>query len=115
MSFYEENNPFTIKPILSTLGSILEFFRRETLNNFIPDVSIQDFLGSNPDTLRKKLRLTRNPVDILSFDKIFLEFDIPQGIIFLEANDQECIITSQWLQILITKTLKHSGVVFNAI
>ena len=46
------------------------------------DDSIRDFLGSNARTKYEKFNLSESPVDILSFDKIFLECDIAQGMIF---------------------------------
>ena len=44
--------------------------------------SIRDFLGFNARTLHEEYTPSNNPVDILSFDNIFLECDIAQGMIF---------------------------------
>ena len=46
------------------------------------DDSMRDLLGFNARTLYEKNNLSPNPVDILSFDNIFLECDIAQGMIF---------------------------------
>ena len=39
-------------------------------------------MGFNTRTLHEEYNLSPNPVDILSFDNIFLECDIAQGMIF---------------------------------
>ena len=46
------------------------------------DDSMKDILGFNARTLYEEYNLSTNPVDILSFDNIFLECDIAQGMIF---------------------------------
>ena len=46
------------------------------------DDSIKDLLGFHPITLYEKYNLSSNPVDFLSFDNIFVECDIAQGMIF---------------------------------
>ena len=46
------------------------------------DDSIKDLLGFHAITLYEEYNLSTNPVDILSFDNIFLECDIAQGMIF---------------------------------
>ena len=46
------------------------------------DDSIKDLLGFHAITLYEEYNSSINPVDILSFDNIFLECDIAQGIIF---------------------------------
>ena len=43
---------------------------------------IKDLLGFNPRTIYEEYNLSPNPVDILSFDNLFLECDIAQGMIF---------------------------------
>ena len=42
------------------------------------DDSIKDLLGFHAITLYEEYNLSTNPVDNLSFDKIFLECDIAQ-------------------------------------
>ena len=46
------------------------------------DDSIRDFLGFNAQTLYEQYNLSRNPVDIISFNNLFTETDIAQGMIF---------------------------------
>ena len=46
------------------------------------DDSIRDLLGFNVRTLYEEYTLSNNPVDILSFDNIFIECDIPRGMIY---------------------------------
>ena len=46
------------------------------------DDSIKDLLGFNPRTLYKEYTPSDHPVDLLSFDNIFLECNIAQGMIF---------------------------------
>ena len=46
------------------------------------DDSIKDLLGFHAITLYEKYNLPANPVDVLSFDIIFLECDIARGMIF---------------------------------
>ena len=46
------------------------------------DDSIKNLLGFHAITLYEEYNLSTNPVDILSFDNIFLECDIAQGMIF---------------------------------
>ena len=49
--FTEANYPFTIKPIFSTLGSILEISPQKTIIRFMSDDSMRDLLGFNARTL----------------------------------------------------------------
>ena len=81
--FTEWNYPFKIKPNFSTLGSIIEIdvgIGRK--NDFTPNDSIRDLLGFKFKLLQEEYNLSDYPVDILSFDNIFLECDIAQGMIF---------------------------------
>ena len=80
---YTENNyPFKIKPNFSTLGSIVEILSPGPQISFVSDDSIGSLLGFNKILVWGKYNLSDNPVDILSFDDIFLECDIAQGMIF---------------------------------
>ena len=80
---YNENTyPFTIKPNFSTLGSIIEISPQEPIISFMFDDSVKHLLGFNARTLFEEYTPSDNPVNILSFDKIFLECDIAQGLIF---------------------------------
>ena len=49
---------------------------------FVPDDSMKDLLGFNANTKYEQNNLSPNPVDILSFDNIFLECDVAQGMIY---------------------------------
>ena len=80
--YTEANYPFTIKPNFSTLGAIIEISTQGPVITFVPDDSIRDLLGFNKTTIFEEYNLSPNPVDILSFDNIFLECNIAQGMIF---------------------------------
>ena len=80
--FTEENYPFQIKPNFSTLGSIIEISNQGSAISFKLDDSIGSLLGFNKRIIYEEHNLSDNPVDILSFDKIFIETDIAKGIIF---------------------------------
>ena len=80
--FTEANYPFKIKPKFSTLGSIIEKSNQESAISFRPDDSIGSLLGFNKRTIYEEYNLSDNPVDILSFDNIFIDCDIAQGMIF---------------------------------
>ena len=80
--YTEANYPFKIKPNFSTLGSIIEISPQGPIKSFMFDDSIKDLLGFQAITLYEEYNLSTNPVDILSFDNIFLECDIAQGMIF---------------------------------
>ena len=76
--FAEANNPFTIKPNISTLGSVIEISPQGSVFSFMFDDSIRDLSGFHPFTFYEENNLSTNPVDILSFDNIFLETDLAQ-------------------------------------
>ena len=80
--YTEANYPLTIKPNFSTLGSIIEISPQGPIISFMFDDSIKDLLGFNARTLYEEYTPSDNPVDILSFDNIFLECNIAQGMIF---------------------------------
>ena len=80
--YTETNYPFSIKPNFSTLGSIIEISTQGLVITFLPDNSIRDLLGFNKTTIFEEYNLSPNPVDIHSFDNIFLECNIAQGMIF---------------------------------
>ena len=80
--YTETNCPFNIKPNFSTLGSIIEISAQGPVITFIPDDSIGGLLGFNKTTIFEEYNLSPNPVDILSFDNIFIETDIAKGLIF---------------------------------
>ena len=80
--YTETTYPFTIKPNFSTLGSIVELKSKGPIIGFVFDDSIGSLLGFNETILYEEHNLSPSPVDILSFDNIFLETDIAQGMIF---------------------------------
>ena len=79
--YTEANYPFSIKPNFSTLGSIIEISTQGPVITFVPDDSMGDLLGFNKTIISEEYNLSPNPVDILSFDNIFLECNIAQGMI----------------------------------
>ena len=80
--YTEANYPFTIQPNFSTLGSIVQISPQGPIFGFVFDDSIGKILGFNETILWEEYNLSPNPVDILSFDNIFIETDIAQGIDF---------------------------------
>ena len=80
--FKEADYPFTLKPIFSTLGSIIEISPQGPIISFVFDDSIKNLLGFNETIIYKEYNLSQRTVDILSFENIFLECDIAQGINF---------------------------------
>ena len=80
--YTETNYPFTIKPNFSTLGSIIEISPQGPIISFMFDDSIRDLLVFNARTLYEEYLLSNNPVDILSFDNIFIECNIARDMIF---------------------------------
>ena len=81
-NFTETDYPFQIKPNFSTLGSLVEFSSQGPTISFLPSDSIRDLVGFKPKLFHEEYNLSDYPVDILSFDNIFLESDIAQGLIF---------------------------------
>ena len=79
--FTEDTYPFVIKPNFSTLGSIIGITNVESAISFKAGDSIGSLLGFNKRSIYEEYNLSDNPVDILSFDNIFIETDIAQGII----------------------------------
>ena len=80
--YTEANYPFTIKAKFSTLGSIIEISQQGPMISFMFDDSIKDILGFNARTLYEEFTPSDHPVLVLSFDNIFFECNIAQGMIF---------------------------------
>ena len=80
--YNEANYPFKIKPNFSTLGSIIQISDPESVISFKPNDSIGSLLGFNRISIYEHYKLSDNSVDILSFDNIFIETNIAQGVIF---------------------------------
>ena len=84
--YTEDEYPFIIKPNFGTLGSSIEKSPPEPTISFVFDDSIRSFLKFSETILNKDYNISPNPVDILSFDNIFLECDIAQDMIFKEKR-----------------------------
>ena len=80
--YTEAENPFTIKPNFSTLGSVIEINPQGIKIGFVFDDSIRNLLGFRETMLFIKNNLSDKPVDVLSFDEIFLECEIARGMLF---------------------------------
>ena len=80
--YNESDYPFHIKPNSSTLRSIIEIKPQGSLLGFVFKDSIGNLLGFDETILYDEYNLSKKPVDILSFDNIFIHTDIAQGLIF---------------------------------
>ena len=80
--YTETDYPFRIKPNFSTLGSIVELLTPGPTISFVFDDSVGILLGVTEILLWAKYNLSPNPVDILSFDNIFIHTDIAGAKIF---------------------------------
>ena len=79
--YTEASYALKIKPNFSTLGSIIEIIDPEAEISFKHDDSIGSLLGFNKRIICEEY-LSDSPVDILSFDNIFIETDIAKAMIF---------------------------------
>ena len=80
--YTEVEYPFHIKPDSNTLGSIIEISQQGPVISFAPNDSVGELLGFNKTTIYEEYNISPNPVDIISFDNIFIECDIAKGMIF---------------------------------
>ena len=80
--YNETDYPFHIKPDFNTLGSIIEISPQGSVISFSPDDSIGNLLGFSKTTIYQEYNISPNPVEIISFDNIFIECDIARGMIF---------------------------------
>ena len=80
--YTELDYPFYIKPDFNTLGSIIEISPQGSVISFVPNDSIGELLGFNNTSIYGEYNFSQNPVDIISFDNIFIETDVAQGMIF---------------------------------
>ena len=87
-NFTETNCPFEIRLNFSTLGSFMEISSDITGSqiDISPDDSIRDLLGFKPVIIHEDYNLSHYPFDIVTFDNIFLETEIAQGIIFKDKR-----------------------------
>ena len=77
--YTETNYPFLIKPIFSTLGSVITISPQGPIIGFVYDDSIGNLLGFTETILNEEYNLSPNPLDILSFDNTFIETDIAKA------------------------------------
>ena len=80
--YTEVEYPFHIKPDFNTLGSIIEISPQGPVISFSPNDSIGDLLGFNKTTIYEEYNFSPKPVDIISFDNIFIECDNARGMIY---------------------------------
>ena len=80
--YTESNYPFRISPNFTTLGSIVEILTPGPQISFVFDDSIGTLLGFSEILVWGKYNLSDNAVEIISFDNIFIECNIAQGMIF---------------------------------
>ena len=81
--FYTEvDYPFFLKLDFNTLGSIIEISPPGPVISFAPNDSIGELLGFDKTTIYEEYNFSPNPVDIISFDSIFIECDIARGMIY---------------------------------
>ena len=82
--FTEAKYPYFIKPDFSLSDSNKENSSNATGSeiSFVHDDSIRDLLGFDSVVKNQKYTLSPNPVDIISFDKKFLETDTAQKLTF---------------------------------
>ena len=80
--YTQANYPFKIKPDFNTLGSIIEISPQGPVISFTPNDSIGELLGFSKITIYEEYNISPNPVDIISFDNIFIECDIARGMIY---------------------------------
>ena len=80
--YTEVDYPFFIKPDFNTLGSIIEISPPGPVISFVPNDSIGELLGFDKTTIYVEYNISPNPVDIISFDNIFIECDIARGMIY---------------------------------
>ena len=79
--FTETDYPFQIKPNFSTFGSNIEKIPQRPIISFVFNDSIRNFLGFHETIIFKQYNLSPNFFDILSFENIFLETNISQGLV----------------------------------
>ena len=80
--YTEDEYPFKIKPFFSTLGSVIEKSPQGPKIGFVCDDSMRNLLGFHETILFKEYNLSPKPVDIISFDNIFIGTDIAKGMLF---------------------------------
>ena len=77
----ESDYQFKIKANFPTLGFIIQITPQGPILSFVFGDSIRNLLAIHETVLYKEYNLSPNLVDILSFDKIFLNCDNTEGTI----------------------------------
>ena len=80
--------PFLIKPSFSTLGSIIKTSNQRPVILFVPNDSMKILLRLRKSTIFEEYNHSPNPIDVLSFDNIFRERDIAQGMVFKDKRSR---------------------------
>ena len=80
--FTESIYPFHIKPNFSTIGSIIERKPQGPLIGFVFNDSIGSLLDFDETILYDEYNLSKEHVDFLSFDNVFIHTKIAKGMIF---------------------------------
>ena len=80
--YSDEDYPFKIKLSFSTLGSNVELSPQVPIIGFVFNDGLGNLLGFNETILWQDYKLSPNPVDILSFDSIFIECKIAKRMTF---------------------------------
>ena len=80
--YTEDEYSFTIKPSFSTLGCNIEISPQGPIISVVFNDSIRNLLGFRKTILYKRFNISPNPVDIISFDNIFIETDFAKAMIF---------------------------------
>ena len=92
----EEDYPFTIKPTYSILqGNIENWAWYRMKNQSCTRRYFLRILGCKPKVIHEESNISNYPVDILSFDNVFLEIKLPLGKI-IKVKDLEFLRTSLW-------------------
>ena len=114
--FTPELYPFKITPNFSTLGGFIEIkpnFIGSGIS-FLHDDSRREFLRFDSVVIYDQYNLSHNPVEILSFDNMFMETNIAQGMTF-QIDLQPILINLRWTLIPVIDTFENSEVVFKGI
>ena len=80
----EDTYPYNIKPNVNTMGSNIKNSSKieGSQIGFNPNNIMGDILGFEPQVLCEEYNSSEYPVDIFSFDTVFFECDIAQGMIY---------------------------------
>ena len=111
--FTTEIYPFIITPNFSTLGSFIQIkpnFIGSRIS-FNHDDSRRELLAFDSVVIYEQYNLSPNPVEILSFDNMFMETNIAQGMTS-QIDLQQFFIHLRWTLIPVVDKLKKLEVAF---